>query len=144
MNLSFSLAVCGAHMRGLPLNHQLLERGAIFVEETITAPIYRLYHLPSPAAGILPRPGMIRVSTGGASIALEIWTMPAETFGCFLQGIVAPLGLGRVFLADGRQVCGFICEGVAAETAVDITSYGGWRNWLQAQADEAPWDSTAV
>ncbi|HEY4973148.1 MAG TPA: allophanate hydrolase, partial [Steroidobacteraceae bacterium] len=41
-----SLAVCGAHMQGLSLNHQLLERGAVLLERTVTAPDYRLYALP--------------------------------------------------------------------------------------------------
>lgn len=134
--MNLLLAVCGAHMRGLPLNHQLLERGAVLVEETISAPVYRLYHLPSPAPGIPPRPGMIRVASGGASIALEIWSMPTETVGSFLEGIASPLGLGRVFLSDGSHVCGFICEGIAAENAEDITAYGGWRNWLKAQSQD--------
>ncbi|WP_206170835.1 allophanate hydrolase-related protein [Phragmitibacter flavus] len=128
--MMIKLAVCGAHMRGLALNHQLLERNAEFVEETLSASVYRLYHLPPLKPGIPPRPGMIRVSAGGAAIAMEIWQMPAENFGNFLEAIAAPLGLGRVSLPDGTTVCGFICEAIAAETAQDITSFGGWRNWL--------------
>ena len=40
-----SVAVCGAHMSGLPLNRQLLELGAVMQERTRTAPLYRFYKL---------------------------------------------------------------------------------------------------
>ena len=42
------VVVCGAHLRGLPLNHQLLGLGARFVRAAATAPCYRLYALPGP------------------------------------------------------------------------------------------------
>jgi allophanate hydrolase len=51
------LAVCGAHLSGLPLNHQLTERGARLVRACRTAPNYRLYAL---AGFTPPRPGMLR------------------------------------------------------------------------------------
>jgi allophanate hydrolase len=37
--------------------------------------------------------------------------------------------VGRVCLADGRDVLGFLCEPLAVDGATDITSYGGWRAW---------------
>lgn len=126
------IGVCGAHMEGLALHWQLREREAKLVQRTTSAPCYRFYHLP--ANGRIPdRPGMIRVSEGGAAIEMEVWEVPQSTVGSFLEGIGAPLGLGKVELADGTKVTGFICEGVVAETATDITSYGGWHAWLDAQ-----------
>ena len=124
------IAVCGAHMEGLPLHGQLRERGARFVARTQSSPSYRFYLLPGD--GRFPdRPGMVRVSEGGAAIELEVWELPQSTMGSFLEGIGAPLGLGRVQLADGTQVCGFVCEGLISGTAKDITSCGSWRNWLK-------------
>ena len=41
----FTVAVCGLHMRGLALNHQLTDLGAKFVRSAYTAPLYRLYAL---------------------------------------------------------------------------------------------------
>lgn len=126
------IAVCGAHMEGLALHWQLREREARLVQRTQSAPCYRLYLLP--ASGRIPdRPGMVRVSEGGAAIELEVWEIPQNTVGSFLDGIAAPLGLGRVQLADGSHVCGFVCEAIACEVAEDITRYGGWRKWLDAQ-----------
>jgi allophanate hydrolase len=123
------MAVCGAHMQGLPLNHQLLDRGAYLLEVTSTAPRYRLFALPG---GPPRRPGMIRVNEGGAAIELEVWALPTEHIGSFVAGIPAPLGLGKVELASGELVTGFICEGHAAGGAADISSYGGWRAYMKA------------
>ncbi len=121
------VAVCGAHLSGLPLNPQLTSRGARLVATTTSAPHYRLYALPG---GPVARPGMVRVAEGGAAIALEVWELPASTFGSFVAGIPAPLGIGKVTLADGRVVPGFVCEELGAVGATDITAHGGWRAWL--------------
>jgi len=124
---TIDVAVCGAHMQGLPLNPQLTTRGAWRMAVTHTAPRYRLYALPG---GPPQRPGLVRVTEGGAAIELEVWRMPREHFGSFMQGIPAPLGIGRVQLASGREVAGFLCESFAVQDAQDITAQGGWRAWL--------------
>ncbi|WP_150274963.1 allophanate hydrolase [Paenibacillus tepidiphilus] len=117
------LAVCGLHMRGFPLERQMLEHGASFWQEARTAPCYELIKLRSEPA----KPGLIRQAAGGSSIELELWLMPSESLGAFAALIPAPLGLGRVELEDGRKVTGFICEGYAGAEAENITAYGGWR-----------------
>ena len=116
------VAVCGAHLQGQPLNHQLTSRGARLVQRTTTAPHYRLYALPDGR-----RPGLVRVAEDGAAIEVEVWELPASQFGSFVDGIPAPLGIGRTVLADGTGVAGFICEPVGLQGAVDITEFGGWR-----------------
>lgn len=122
------VAVCGAHMQGLPLNVQLTSRGARLLRVTRTAPRYRLYAL---AGGPPYRPGMVRADDG-AAIELEVWALPASEFGSFVAGIPAPLGIGTVELEDGSSVQGFVCEAYATRTARDITQLGGWRNYLAA------------
>ena len=122
---TLSLVVCGAHLSGLALNHQLTERGGRLLRATRTAPRYRLYAL---SGGPPHRPGLIRQGNeGGAAIEVEVWSLPLAQVGGFLAGIPAPLGLGSVELADGSWEKGFICEGFAAEGARDITALGGWR-----------------
>jgi allophanate hydrolase len=123
-----AIVVCGAHMRGLPLNHQLTTRGGYFVRQTQSASCYRLYALPG---GPPVRPGMVSVMDGGAAIDVEVWAIPQEQMGSFLAGIPSPLGLGKVQLQDGSLAIGFTCEGSAVATAVDITHFGGWRAYLQ-------------
>ncbi|MBB3110181.1 allophanate hydrolase [Paenibacillus phyllosphaerae] len=117
------VAVCGLHMRGFPLEAQMKSHEATFIREDASAPSYKLIKLPTEPA----KPGMIKCASGGASIAVEVWEMPLERFGSFASLIPAPLGMGKVELIDGSVVPGFICEGYAAESAEDITSFGGWR-----------------
>jgi allophanate hydrolase len=122
-----ALAVCGAHMQGLPLNGQLRERAGYFIECTRTAPHYRLFCLPG---GPPQRPGLVRVSADGAAIEVEVWALPCEQLASFIATIPAPLGIGKVELQNGALVAGFICEAYAATGAADITSYGGWRAYV--------------
>jgi allophanate hydrolase len=121
------VAVCGAHLSGLPLNGQLTSRGARLVAAVKSAPEYKFYALPG---GPPHRPGMVRVAEGGGAIEMEIWELPARDYGSFVAGIPAPLGIGMVRLADGGQVQGFVCEAAAAAGAEDITTLGGWRAYL--------------
>ncbi|PHM31268.1 allophanate hydrolase [Xenorhabdus innexi] len=120
------LAVVGAHLRGMPLNYQLIECNATFIESTQTADCYRLYALANTQPA---KPGLVR-DDKGASISLELWDIPLAHFGAFVAEIPSPLGIGSLELADGRWVKGFICEPVALHDATDITGFGGWRNWI--------------
>ncbi len=130
-----SLAVVGAHLSGLPLNGQLLERGARLLRATTTAPEYRLFALPGTQP---PKPGLLRVAEGGVAIALEIWSVPMAQVGSFLALIPPPLGLGSLHLADGSTVHGFICESHALAGALDVSHHGGWRNYVAAKAAAGP------
>ncbi|MCK9374483.1 MAG: allophanate hydrolase [Sulfuricurvum sp.] len=121
------LAVCGAHMSVLPLNHELTSRGAVLIEKSFTAPLYRFYALES---FMPPRPGLVQVNEEGGSIAVELWKIPIEQFGSFFNGVPSPLALGSLTLIDGKIVKGFLCENYAVEGAKEITQLGGWRNYL--------------
>jgi len=128
------IAVVGAHLSGMPLNGELTALGGSFVRATTTTPDYKLYALPG---GPPARPGLVRVAGDGAAIALEVWSLPAEGFGRFVCGIPSPLGIGTLALADGTKVKGFLCEAIATEGARDVTSFGGWRAFVAAQASAA-------
>ncbi|HEX2311254.1 MAG TPA: gamma-glutamylcyclotransferase, partial [Vicinamibacterales bacterium] len=119
------LVVCGAHLRGQPLNDQLLALGARFGRATATAPFYRMYALPG------GRPGLVRAD-GGAAIEVEVWRLGAAALGRLAASTRAPLAIGTVELADGTSTRGFVCEAYAAAAAEDITAFGGWRAWLAA------------
>jgi allophanate hydrolase len=127
---TLQIAVCGAHLSGQPLNHQLRDRGAVQVASTVTAPVYRLYAL---AGGPPARPGLVRVERGGVPIEVEVWSLPQAALGGFAANIPSPLALGKVLLANGLEVCGFVCEGHAAATAEDISSFGGWRRYIASR-----------
>ncbi|WP_175638688.1 allophanate hydrolase [Metabacillus schmidteae] len=120
---TIEIAVCGLHMRGFPLEKQMLQFGASFVREEVTAEKYQFIKLPTEPE----KPGLIKKKTGGNTIELEIWDMPLSSLGEFAALIPAPLGIGKVELQDGTEVSGFICEGYAAEEAEDISGAGSWR-----------------
>jgi allophanate hydrolase len=122
-----ALAVVGAHLSGMALNHELTSRGGVFVKAVATTPDYRLFALPG---GPPHRPGLVRVGEGGAAIATEIWALPPAAFGDFVAGIPSPLGIGTLRLADGTSVKGFLCENIATTGARDITTFGGWRAYI--------------
>lgn len=125
----FPVVVVGAHLRGQPLNHQLLEAGARFVHATTTAPAYRLHAL---TGTVPPKPGLERVGQGGAAIEVEVWDLPLYRAGEFVARVPPPLCIGSVELADGSWHHGFLCEPHALRAAEDITAFGGWRAYLNA------------
>lgn len=128
-----AVAVAGAHMTGFPLNTQLTQRGATLVGTRTTAPGYRLFALPNTAP---PKPALVRdPAFAGGGIEVEVWSLPPAEFGSFVAAQPAPLGIGRVTLADDSEVAGFICERHALQGATEITAYGGWRAY---RADERP------
>lgn len=120
------LAVCGAHMSGLPLNRQLLELGGRFYAKGRTAPCYRLY-----ALTLAPpeRPGLIRDERLGGPIDLELWELPKAHWAEFIEKIKSPLCIGSVELDNGLWEYGFLCESYPLSEAKEITGFGGWRNY---------------
>jgi allophanate hydrolase len=128
-----AIAVVGAHLSGMALNGELRALGGRLLEETFTAPDYRLYALDTTP----PKPGMLRVDAGaGHPIKLELWALSAAAFGRFVAAIPPPLSIGTIRLADGRGVKGFIVEPAAVNGARDISSFGGWRAFVAKQAAE--------
>ena len=124
---SVQLAVCGAHLKGLPLHHQLTSLGAKFVRACKTAPAYRLFALPDTVPA---KPGLQRVSSGGGQIEIEIYSLDRASFGEFVAQIPAPLGIGKIETEDGEAVSGFLCEAHALDGAEDITALGSWRQFV--------------
>ena len=126
------MAVVGAHLEGQPLNWQLTQRKARLLALTRTDGDYRLYALANTTP---PKPGLVySPGYGGQGIEVEVWAMPEETVGGFLNAIPPPLALGTVRLADGSAVKGFVCEPAGIEGAREITHLGGWRNYLMQRS----------
>ncbi|WEO77722.1 allophanate hydrolase [Cryobacterium sp. SO2] len=121
------LAVAGAHLSGQPLNHQLTTLNGRLLATTTTSADYRLYALDT----VPPKPGLVRVAEGaGAPIEVELWALGEAAFGRFVAALPQPMAIGRLLLADGSQVEGFLCEPIATHAAADITATGGWRAHL--------------
>lgn len=125
---TIELAVVGAHLSGMPLNHELTSRNGVFLKATTTAPDYKFYAL---AGTVPPKPGLLRVESGkGERIAVEVWALTPDAFGTFVAGIPVPLGIGTLTLDDDTSVKGFIVEAEAVKSARDISSYGSWRAFM--------------
>lgn len=129
---TIDVAVCGAHLSGMPLNHQLTNNGAVLLKATRTAACYRFYAL---AGGPPYRPGLVRDDDKGESIEVEVWRMPVSNFGKFMLGIPSPLGIGKAQLEDGTEVNSFICEAFAIQDAEDITHLKSWRKFIRSKQD---------
>jgi allophanate hydrolase len=125
-----ALSVVGAHLTGMPLNHELTSRGARLLQTTRTAPPYQLFHLADTKP---PKPGLRRTPDfAGPGIIVEVWAIPTEAFGSFVANVPAPMGIGMLELADGSWVKGFLCEAYALETARNITHFKGWRAYIKS------------
>ena len=132
MKTTVYLAVNGTLMRGLELNANMELVKAEFVREALTEPTYRLWSIHD------RHPAMMRVSTGGRAIAVEIWAVPASQMASLL--LLEPPGLciGKVQLADGEEVLGVIGEPILCEGQREITAWGGWRAYIAAPAVQKP------
>ncbi|MBB4952469.1 allophanate hydrolase [Agrobacterium vitis] len=123
-----TIVVVGAHLTGMPLNHELTGPGGKLVKTCRTAGDYRLFVLPNSTP---PKPGLIREpGFNGVGLEVEVWKVTPAAFGQFVQNIPAPLGIGKITLNDGSQVSGFLCEAHAVIGAQDITALGGWRAYI--------------
>jgi hypothetical protein len=127
MSNTCELAVNGTLMQGLDLNDNLQQVGAVFVRETVTAPIYRLWSISD------LHPAMMRVITGGQSIELEIWSVPVVGLAKILQQEPAGLCIGKIKLADNSEVLGVLGEPFLCEGQQEITKFGGWRNYIKSK-----------
>ncbi|MGB8168791.1 MAG: gamma-glutamylcyclotransferase [Chthoniobacteraceae bacterium] len=115
------LAVNGTLMRGLELNPNMLAAGAEFVREDATVPAYRLYSIND------RHPGMVRVPTGGVSVAVEVWAVPPEGLASILLKEPPGLCIGKVSLLSGEETLGVVAEPILCEGQHEITKWGGWR-----------------
>ncbi len=128
MSETIELAVNGTLMRGLELNPNLLKAGAVFLEETLTEPAYRLWSIHD------RHPAMVRVTEGGRAVAVEVWAVPPGGIVSILVAEPPGLSIGKVKLAGGRTVLGVLGEPALCEGCREITGYGGWRAYIADKA----------
>jgi AGZA family xanthine/uracil permease-like MFS transporter len=118
------LFVNGTLMRGLDLHANL--EGAEMIEETSTAPVYRVHSIGD------VHPGMYRVGDGeqGAAVSGELYHVPLDVLLRVIEGEPDGLYRGPVELADGRVVPGILYRRELAAQHPDITRHGGWREYM--------------
>jgi gamma-glutamylcyclotransferase (GGCT)/AIG2-like uncharacterized protein YtfP len=125
--MSVKVAVNGTLMRGLELNPNMINAGATFVREAATVPAYRLWSIDD------RHPAMIRVASGGVSVAVEVWAMPPDGLAQILIQEPPGLCIGKVTLVDGEEVLGVLGEPLLCEGQHEITRHGGWRAYIASR-----------
>jgi len=125
--MSVKLAVNGTLMRGLALNPNMIDAGATFVREAATAPAYRLWSIND------RHPAMIRVASGGVSVAVEVWAASPAGLAQILLHEPPGLCIGKVRLSDGEEVLGVLGEPLLCEGQREITQHGGWRAYIASK-----------
>ena len=79
---------------------------------------------------------MLRVEAGaGHAIEVEIWSLSPVAFGGFVASIPSPLCLGTIRFEDGSEAQGFLAESEGVRDARDVSEFGGWRRFIEAQAE---------
>ena len=112
-------------MRGLALNLNMIDAGGVFVREDTTAPLYRLWSIED------RYPAMVRATSGGGEIEIELWEVPDVGVLGILENEPPGLVLGRVKLVDGGEVLGILTEPYLIEGQSEITGFGSWRKYIQ-------------
>lgn len=125
--MSVKVAVNGTLMRGLELNPNMINAGATFVREAATVPAYRLWSIDD------RHPAMIRVASGGVSVAVEVWAMQPDGLAQILIQEPPGLCIGKVTLVDGEEVLGVLGEPLLCEGQREITRHGGWRAYIASR-----------
>ena len=118
------LAVNGTLMRGLELEDNLKSVGATFIKESQTEAAYRLFSIDD------KYPAMVKDDTGQA-IDVELYELSKDAMQIVLSKEPEGLTIDKIILIDGKEVYGVIGLPFIIEGRKEITSFGGWRNYIK-------------
>jgi gamma-glutamylaminecyclotransferase len=121
--------ICGSALKGQP-DHQNLQ-AATFIREAQTQPIYRLH-----AAANGWHPAIYQVETDGFSIPGEIYELSAEQYDYLISTEPPHMYPAEILLENGETAIAILYprELVEQYNWPDISHYGGWAAYKQAQS----------
>jgi len=76
---------------------------------------------------------MIRVASGGVSVAVEVWAVPPAGLAEILRQEPPGLCIGKVTLSGGEEVLGVLGEPLLCEGQREISQHGGWRAYVASK-----------
>ena len=117
------LAVNGTLMRDFKLHKNLKEVKATFVKESQTEKGYRLYSIND------QYPAMIK-DEDGESIAVEVYELTTDAMEKVLAKEPEGLSIEPIKLIDDQEVFGVVGSPEIIEGQKDITSFKGWRKYM--------------
>ena len=123
------LAVNGTLMRGLELENNLKSVNATFISESKTEKAYRLFSIND------QYPAMVKVDEGGNTVDVELYAISEEGIKEVLSKEPPDLTIKEITLIDGRKVRGVIGLPEITKGQKEITTYGGWRNYLKSKKE---------
>ena len=123
------LAVNGTLMRGLELENNLKNVNATFISESKTEKAYRLFSIND------QYPAMIKVDEGGNTVDVELYAISEEGIKEVLSKEPPGLTIKEITLIDGQKVQGVIGLPEITKGQKEITTYGGWRNYLKSKKE---------
>lgn len=121
------LAVNGTLMRGLELENNLKQAKAFFIKESKTEKAYRLFSIND------QYPAMIKVASGGNTVDVELYEISEEGLKEVLSKEPPGLTIKEITLIDGTSVQGVVGLESITKGQKEITTYGGWRNYLASK-----------
>lgn len=123
------LAVNGTLMRGLELENNLKNVNATFISESKTEKAYRLFSIND------QYPAMVKVDEGGNTVDVELYAISEEGIKEVLSKEPPGLTIKEITLIDGQKVQGVIGLPEITKGQKEITTYGGWRNYLKSKKE---------
>ena len=120
------LAVNGTLMRGLELENNLKEVNARFLKESQTERAYRLFSIDD------KYPAMIK-GEGGTAIDVELYELDYQASEIILSKEPPGLTIEKIKLIDNSEVYGVVGLPFIIKKGKEITSYGGWRNYIKSK-----------
>ena len=126
------LAVNGTLMRGLELENNLKEVGAVFIKKSKTEKAYRLYSIDD------KYPAMVK-GKRGKSIEVEVYELTKEAMEQVLAKEPEGLTIDKIKLKNKEEVYGVIGTPEIIEGKKDITYARGWRNYIETKKGFKKW-----
>ena len=126
------LAVNGTLMRGLELESNLKEVGAVFIKKTKTEKGYRLYSVDD------KYPAMVKGKHGKA-IEVELYELTKEGMDAVLAKEPEGLTIEKIKLKDKQEVYGVVGTPEIIQGKKDITYSRGWRNYINTPKGFKKW-----